>query len=147
MAVTVKKAALWRAEVADRPGALADVLERLAAAGADLRVVMGYGLGASGRAVIEVFPVSGRKAVAAATAAGLQASPIPCLLVEGDDRAGLGAQMASAIAAQGVNVAFVIAETIGRKFSAVFGFEDNLGATAGAKAIKAAAAGPKGKKK
>ncbi len=38
MAITVKKAVLWRKEVDNRPGAL----EPLAQAGADLQVVMAY---------------------------------------------------------------------------------------------------------
>src|SRR5216684_5885310 len=97
MAVTVKKVALWRKEVADEAGALAGVLQPLSAAGANLRVVMGYGMGESGRAAIEVFPITGKKATDAATRAGLAASQIACLLVEGDDRAGLGADMAGAI--------------------------------------------------
>lgn len=139
MAVTVKRAALWRASVADTPGALAGVLEPLAQAGADLRVVMGYRMGQSGGAVIEVFPVTGKKAVAAATSVGLSASPIPCLLVEGDNRAGLGAKMARAVADMGVNISFLMAETVGRKFSAVFGFDGDAAAAAASKAIKAAA--------
>jgi len=69
----------------------------------------------------------------------LAASQIPCLLVEGDDRAGLGADMAGAIANNGVNVSFLIAETVGRKFSAVFGFHNDADAAIAAKAIKAAA--------
>jgi hypothetical protein len=146
MAVTVKKAALWRTDVAHEPGVLANVLEPLARAGADLRVVMGYGMGESGRAAIEVFPVSGKKATAAAAAVGLRASSLPCLLVEGDDRAGLGADMARAIANAGVNVHFLIAETVGRKFSAVFGFSSESDAGAALKAIKAAAK-PKGRKR
>lgn len=139
MAVTVKKAVLWRASVADKPGALAGVLEPLAQAGADLRVVMGYGLGQSGNAVVEVYPVTGKKAAAAAASAGLSASGIPCLLVEGDNRPGLGAKIARAIADLGINISFLVAETVGRKFSAVFGFEDNVAAAAAAKAIKSAA--------
>ncbi|MGH7337361.1 MAG: hypothetical protein ACREI7_07280, partial [Myxococcota bacterium] len=95
MAVSVKKIALWRKEAKHRPGALAEALEPLAAAGANLRIVMGYALpGDSGHAVIELFPVSGKKATAAATESGLAASTIPCLLVEGDDRPGLGARFA-----------------------------------------------------
>jgi hypothetical protein len=46
--------------------------------------------------------------------------------------------MARAIAAQGINISFLIAETVGRKFSAVFGFDDNLAANAAMKAIKSA---------
>jgi predicted amino acid-binding ACT domain protein len=140
MAVTVKKITLWRKEVANHPGVLADVLSPLAGAGANLRVVMGYALpGLSDRAAIEVYPVSGKKVVNAAGAAGLSASPIPCLLVEGDDRMGLGADMARGMAERGVNVSFLMAETVGRKFSAIFGFESDADAATAAKAIKAAA--------
>jgi hypothetical protein len=42
MAVTVKKAVLWRKEINNRPGMLASTLEHLSEAGADLPVVMGY---------------------------------------------------------------------------------------------------------
>ena len=143
MAITVKKVTLWRKEVNNDPGVLADVLQPLAAAGANLRVVMGYTIpGEGGRAAIEVFPVSGRRVSAAASGAGLGASPIPCLLVEGDDRAGLGASMARAIAEQRINVSFVMAETVGRKFSAVFGFHSDADAAGTARAIKSAAKAP-----
>jgi len=40
MAVTVKKAILWRREVDNHPGMLANILQPLSAAGADLQVVM-----------------------------------------------------------------------------------------------------------
>ena len=140
MALTVKKITLWRKEVAHQAGALASVLKPLAQTGANLRLVMGYAIpGEAGRAAIEVFPVTGRKATAAASAAGVSASPIACLLVEGDDRAGLGADMARAIADAGVNISFMVAETIGRKFSAVFGFHSDPDAATASKAIKSAA--------
>ena len=138
MALVVKKATLWRKEVANDPGVLAGVLQPLADAGANLRVVMGYALPGQ-RAAIEVFPIAGKRATAAATRAGLAASPIACLLVEGDDRAGLGAGMAQAIAARGINISFVMAGTVGRKFSAVFGFHAEDDAAAAAQAIKSAA--------
>lgn len=139
MAVTVKKVILWRSEVANEPGVLASVLEPLARSGTNLRIVMGYALGDSGRAAIEVSPVSGRKATAAARATGLAASPAACLLVEGDDRPGLGAALAHDIAAAGVNIHFLMAESVGRKFSAIFGFHSDADAARATKAIKAAA--------
>jgi hypothetical protein len=140
MAVSVKKIALWRKEAGHRPGALAEALEPLAAAGANLRIVMGYAFpGEPARAAIELFPVSGKKATAAAMGSGLAASTIPCLLVEGDDRPGLGARMARAVADEGVNLSFVMAETIGRKFSAVFGFANDADAEKASRAIRAAA--------
>ena len=42
VAVSIRKITLWRTEVEHRPGALAELLEPLAAAGADLQTVMGY---------------------------------------------------------------------------------------------------------
>ena len=42
MAVTVKKAILWRREVDNQPGMLANTLHPLSEAGADLQVVMAY---------------------------------------------------------------------------------------------------------
>ena len=139
MAIAVKKVTLWRKEVANNPGVLADVLRPLAESGANLRLVMGYTMPGTDRAAIEVFPIAGKRVSDAATRAGLGVSSIPCLLVEGDDRAGLGADMARAIAAGGVNISFVMAETIGRRFSAVFGFHSDADAASAAKAIKSAA--------
>src|ERR1700731_1453583 len=89
MAVTVKKAMLWRKEVDNRPGMLASTLQPLAEAGADLQVVMAYRYpGGEDKAAIELHPVSGRKSTAAAKTTGLAPSPISALLVQGDNRQG-----------------------------------------------------------
>ena len=77
---------------------------------------------------------------------GLAASAIPCLLVEGNDRPGLGAKIAGAVADQGINVSFMLAETVGRKFSAVFGFGSDVDAQKASRAIKSVAK-PPGKKR
>lgn len=141
MAVTVKKVTLWRSEVENKPGVLANVLEPLANAGADLQVVMGYCYpGNESKAAIELYPVSGRKSIAAAQAAGLSASSIPTLLVEGDNKAGLGYTTAKAIAEAGINISFLVAQVIGRKYSAVFGFETDADASKAATLIKKATA-------
>jgi len=68
MAITVKKAVLWRKEVDNRPGMLSNTLEPLSEVGADLQVVMAYRYpgGTDRRTVIELHPVSGRKSTAAA---------------------------------------------------------------------------------
>jgi hypothetical protein len=82
MAVTVKKAVLWRKEIDHHPGLLANTLEPLAAAGADLQVVMAYRYpGGADKAAIELHPVAGRKSMAAAKTAGLAPAPMPALLV------------------------------------------------------------------
>ena len=139
MAVSVKQVTLWRSEVANRPGALAAALGPLARSGANLRVVMGYRIpGDENRAAIEVYPVSGKKAAAAARGAGLSDSGIPALLMDGDDRPGLGAAIASGIADAGINLIFLMAQVVGRRYSAVLGFESAADAKRGAAVIKRA---------
>lgn len=144
MAVTVKKVTLWRSEVENKPGILANVLEPLANAGADLQVVMGYRYpGNESKAAIELYPVSGKKSTAAAQAAGLSASSIPTLLVEGDNKAGLGYAIAKAIADAGINMSFLVAQVMGNKYSAIFGFETDADAHKAATLIKKATASKK----
>jgi len=124
MPATVKKIVLWRTEVDNKPGALANTIEPPAKAGADLQIVMGYRhAGPEGKATIEVYPIAGKKLMAAAQGAGLAAAAIPALLVEGDNKPGLGYAIAQAVAAAGVNFTFFVAHVIGKKYSAVAGFE------------------------
>ena len=142
MPITVKKIILWRSEVDNKPGALASTIEPPAKAGADLKVIMGYREPAiEGKAAIEVFPVTGKKVGAAAGAVGLKPAAIPTLLVEGDNKPGLGHAMARSIADGGINIAFLMAQAIGRKFTAVVGFETEEDAKKATPMIKKAARG------
>jgi len=144
MALTVKRICLWRSEVENKPGVLASTLEPLAKAGLDLWGVMGYRLpGEGARAAIEVYPVVGKKSVAAAQSAGLSASSIPTLLVEGDNKPGLGHVVARAIADAGINLSFLLAQVVGRKYSSLFGFESEEDARKAATLIKKATAARK----
>jgi hypothetical protein len=61
--------------------------------------------------------------VTAAETAGFKASGIPTLLVEGDNRPGLGHAIAEAIADAKINLDFLVAQVIGRRYTAVIGFE------------------------
>jgi hypothetical protein len=99
--------------------------------------------GAESKAAIELYPVTAMKSVAAAKEAGLTASSIQAFLVEGDNRPGLGHAISQAIADAGINMDFVVAQVIGRKYSAVFGFESEADASKGAAVIRKAAAAKK----
>jgi len=135
--VTVKKITLWRCEVENRSGILAQTLKPLADAGASLQVVMAYRFpGEPTRGAIEVSPVSGKKSQTAATIAGLDRSSIPTLLVMGDDRPGIGSEIAEAIAGAGINVSFMVVQVVGRRYSAVYGFETEEEAQIATKLIK-----------
>ena len=141
MPVTVKNISLWRKEVLNQAGTLAETLEPLTKAGANLRVLMGYRYpGDATKAAIELYPISGKKVTAAAADQGLVASSIPTLLVEGDDRPGLGLAIAEAISGAQVNMTFFVAQAIGRAFSAVLGFETEADAKTAVPLIKKTAA-------
>jgi hypothetical protein len=140
MAISVKKIVVWRTDVEDKPGALSSVLAPLAEVGADLQVVMGFRYhGGEHKAAIEVSPVSGKKSTTAASKVGLAASAIPTLLVQGDNRPGLGHSIAQAIAEAGINVTFLVAQVIESRFSMVMGFEDEAASKQATTIIKKAA--------
>jgi len=144
MAITVKKVTLWRREVDNQPGVLAHTLAPLATARADLQVVMGYRYpGNERKAAIELYPVSGTPSLTAARAAGLRASALAALLVEGDNQVGLGYATAQALAEAGINLSFVVAQVVGRKYAAIFGFETEADARKAATLIKKATASKK----
>jgi len=144
MALTVKKIVLWRKEVENRAGILAGALAPLAHAGADIHVVMAYRHpGQKSQGAIELYPVTGKKSATAARDAGFSASDIPVLLVEGDNRAGLGYATAQAIADAGISLDFLVAQVVGKKFSAVFGFESETDAAKCAAIIRKTGAAKK----
>lgn len=144
MAVNIKKIVLWRSEVENKPGVLAKILEPLANAGVDLQVVMGYRYpGNELKAAVEVYPVSGKKPLAAAQGSGLSASSIPTLLVEGDNKPGLGHAIAQAISDAGINLAFLVAQVIGRRYSVILGFESEEDTRKAAALIKKVTTGKK----
>jgi len=138
MAVKVKKAVLWKRDLENRPGTLAASLKPFADAKQNLQVVMGYAYpGERNRSALEVYPVSGAKGEKAAREAGLEAmTHTNCLLVEGDDRVGLGYEMASKLADNKVNISFSIIQVVGRKFLAIFGFESAADAESASGVIK-----------
>jgi hypothetical protein len=136
MAVRVKNVTVWRKEVAHAPGELARALRPLAEAGANLQVIMAYAEG--DRGIVEVCPISGKKATDAAKRAGFVASDKPTLLIEGNDRPGLGFRIASAIADKGISISFDVTQVIAKKYSAIYGFQTEDDARAAASAIKRA---------
>lgn len=126
MAVTVKEITLWRREIDNQPGVLAQVLDPLADSRVDLKVLMAYRYtGNEARGAVELYPVSGKKAAAAARDAGLTPADIPAVLVEGVNRPGIGYATTRAIADAGINLKFLVAQVMGSKFSAVYGFDND----------------------
>jgi hypothetical protein len=80
----------------------------------------------------------GKKSATAAKEVGFGASDIPALLIEGDNRAGLGYATAQAIADAGISLDFLVAQVVGGKYLAVFGFESDADAAKCAAIIRKA---------
>ena len=127
MALSVKKAVLWRREIEHRPGTLAESLKPFAKAGVNLQVVMGYSSpGKGGVHAMEVFPVADAKAEQAAKEAGLHpAKEVHCVTVDGDDHAGIAYEMTNAIASAGINLNFAMLQAVNKRFNAVLGFSSD----------------------
>ena len=56
----------------------------------------------------------------------------------GDNRPGLANRIARALAESGVSIAFLVAQVVGRRYSAVFGFENEADLDKAADRIRAA---------
>jgi hypothetical protein len=135
---------LWRAEVDNQPGNLARTLAPLAAARADLQVVMGYRLPNNHtRAAIEVFPVTGDRARSAAQSVGLSEAAISAVQVDSDNRPGLAYGIARALADAGINLDFFVGQVGGGRQTTVIAFESREDADRAIPLIKTAAATPR----
>lgn len=106
----------WAASIPDRAGALAGKLKALAAAGANLELVIAR-RDTAGKSVVFVTPIAGAKQVGAAGAAGFSRSrSLHTLRVEGPDKVGAAARVATALAYHGLNLRGFSAAAIGKKF-------------------------------
>src|SRR5437867_209322 len=107
MKLKVNRVKVWAASIEDRPGSLAQKLEALAQAKANLEFVIarrtperGHGQG-----VVFVTPLKAVAQQRAAVAAGfIETSDLHSVRVEGADKPGLGAVMTRVLASAGINL-------------------------------------------
>lgn len=149
MAYKISKMELWSAALEDRPGGLAEKLEPLAAAGADLPFILARRQSHQpGKGVVYVGGIKGAKATKAATAAGFtKPADMAALQVHGPSKAGAAAVIMRALADGGVNVRGMSAVAIGRNGVVNLAFDSTADADNAAKLIKSAGAKPKAKAK
>ena len=108
MAYSVKKVDVWAGEIADRPGGLAEKIQSLSNAGANLEfLVARRAADKPGTGVVFVTPIKGAKQKSAAQGTGFATTDsLHSVRVEGPDKAGLGAKMTKAIADAGTQLAW-----------------------------------------
>jgi hypothetical protein len=138
MKLSISRTDVWAAAVDDRPGAVAEKLEALAAAGANLGFIIARRAPEQrGSGVLFVTPVKGAKQVKAAEAAGFQRTEnLHSVRAEGPDKAGIGANIAKALAAAGINLRGLSAAAIGKRFVTYLALDDNADATKAASVLK-----------
>jgi hypothetical protein len=118
MAIKVSKADVWAVSISDRAGGLADRLEPLAKAGANLEMVFARRTPENpGQGMLFVTPIKGAKAVRAAQEGGMgQPQSIYSVRVEGGDKPGLGSKIARVLGEAGVSIRGMSAIAMGKKF-------------------------------
>jgi hypothetical protein len=138
MAYTVKKVDVWAGEIADRPGGLSSTLAAVTKAGANIEfVVARRAPDKPGTGVVFITPIKGAKQKAAAQQAGLGTSEsLHSVRVEGPDRAGLGAKMTDALAAEGINLRGVSAAALGRRAISYLAFDSAADSEAAVRILK-----------
>jgi predicted amino acid-binding ACT domain protein len=118
MALKVSREDVWVAGIADQPGGLADKLDALAKAKAQLEFVIARRTAEKpGEGVVFVTPLKGAAQMAAAKKAGFHKSKsLNSIRIEGADKPGLGAKITKALAAKKINVRGLSAGVIGKRF-------------------------------
>jgi hypothetical protein len=140
MAYSIKKVDVWAGEIADRPGGLASTLAAMQSAGSNIEfVVARRAPDKPGTGVVFLTPIKGAKQKAAAQQAGLSTSEgLHSVCVDGFDWAGLGAKMADALAAAGINLRGVSAAAIGRRAVSYLAFDSAADADNAVRILKKA---------
>jgi hypothetical protein len=120
MALDVSRTQVWAASMKDKPGALAEKLEGLRAAGANLEVVIARRApDKPGQGVVFVTPLKGAAQLRAAQAFGFcKTESLHSVRVAGADKPGIGARITAARAAAGINLRGLSAAAIGKRFVA-----------------------------
>lgn len=138
MPYEINKMDVWAASIDDRPGGLAEKLEALTLAGANLEFLIARRApDKPGTGVMFVAPLKGAKQTKAAKAVGLkQAESLRSVRVEGPDRAGLCAIVAAALAGAGINVRGVSAAALGKRSVQYFAFDSDSDAGKAIRVLK-----------
>ena len=120
MDLLVERVDVWAATIQDKPGGLAEVLNVLRDAGADLQFVIARRTPeAPGKGVVFVAPLQGDREIRAAAQVGFNVTPsLHSVRVMGTDRPGIVAELTQKLGDGGINLRGVSAAVIGTQFVA-----------------------------
>ena len=122
MDLLVERVDVWAATIQDRPGGLAEVLDALRQAGADLQsVIARRAPDKPGTGVVFVTPLQNDREIRAAAQVGFNVSQsLHSVRVMGLDRPGIAAQLTQMLADARINLRGFSASVIGTQFVAYF---------------------------
>jgi hypothetical protein len=125
MDLIVERADVWAASIPDRPGGLAEVLNALRGAGADLQFIIARRApDKPGAGVVFVTPLQGDREIQAASAAGFNVTQkLHSVRVMGPDRPGVAAELIQKLADAEINLRGFAASVIGTQFVAYVGVD------------------------
>lgn len=111
---------VWAAQIPDKPGGLALLLDALHAVGADLQsVIARREFQNPGKAVVYVTPLRGDRQIAAAAQMGFNVThTLHSVQVLGPNRDGIAAEITLKVSEAGINLRGFSASAIGDRFAA-----------------------------
>lgn len=120
MDLLVERVDVWAATIQDRPGGLAEVLDTLQQAGANLQFVISRRApDKPGTGVVFVTPLQNDREIRAAAQVGFNVTQsLHSVRVMGPDRPGIAAQLTGKLAVGGINLRGFSASVIGSQFVA-----------------------------
>lgn len=138
MKITASRAVVWAASIEDRPAGLAEKLEPLSEAGANLEYVLARRAPEHpGKGVVFVCPLAGVRQCRTAVNHGFfRSNGLHSVRVEGTDAPGLATHLTRALAKAGLNLRGFSATAIGRKFVAYLVLDDEEDVTQALRALK-----------
>lgn len=134
----VSKLTVWSVDLEDHSGAVAEKLQVLARAGADLQFVLARRKPDDpGKGILFVSPIQGKKQIEAARGAYFsETHEITALRIEGGNKAGLGHRLVHAVSDLGINLRGLMASVIGKKFVVFLAFDSGGDAEQGLRALR-----------
>ena len=140
MDLIVERVDVWDASIKDEPGGLAQTLAALREAGADLNFILARRSPEKpGTGVVFVTPLSGDAEIQAATTLGFNVvRRVHSVRVEGENKAGVAVEIASMLAAEGINLRGFSAAVIGVRFIMYLGLDNAADAVQAVKILQQA---------
>jgi len=139
MAMKIEKVDVWAGNISDEAGGLAQALEPLAAAGADLSFLFARRRpDFPGSGVVFVSGLRGAKQLKAAQSVGIsKAKDVAGLRIQTADKPGLVYRLSAGLAAAGINLRGVFAAPTGRQCALMLAFDSAEDRDRAAKLLRA----------